>query len=92
MEIESKKTLNILKDIKLPFFGSIFGVFLFIEEVNSKKIVLKLILPSSFDEFLKELLIFEINQKLRKKFEEIEVKINFFSSLDDFYSFFQHNL
>ena len=56
-----KKAIQKIKEIKLPFFGEIYGVFLFIEDIdeNNKTISVKIDLPEEL-KFFEELIEFEL--------------------------------
>ncbi len=56
-----EKAIQKIKEVKLPFFGEIYNVFLFIEKIDkeNKTIFVRLILPEEL-KFFEELIIFEL--------------------------------
>jgi hypothetical protein len=86
-ELKKRAFFKRLNQIELPFFGKIFGSFLFLEEIDleNKEISLLLKLPNGFNEFLKDLLVFEIKEELKPFFKKIKIKIKHFSDLNELY-------
>ncbi len=86
--LKERKFFKRLNQIELPFFGKVFDLFLFLEkvELENKEIYLILKLPNGFNEFLKDLLVFEIKEELKQFFKRINIKIVYFSDLNELYT------
>jgi hypothetical protein len=86
-DLKKRKFFRRLNQIELPFFGKIFGLFLFLEkvELEKKEIYLILKLPKGFNSFLKDLLVFEIKEELKMFFKKINIKVVYFSDLNELY-------